>query len=209
MIGRILNLLRNWREAKTALSTLSFLYDSNSDALDVLGGLTEEEMQAVCTWASSLDHSSTPPFTQSSTPTIVEVGTLFGLTAREIDRRMNGGRVIAVDNFSWNPFGLPPKIHEDFTRRILDGSGVELVNASSNDWRATIDKKPDMIFFDADHRYEAVKEELLWAKAQGIKIISGHDYGNPNPRFGVTRAVDEIFGKENVEVVGMCWMVKQ
>ena len=66
-----------------------------------------------------------------------------------------------------------------------------------------------MIFFDADHRYEAVKEELLWAKAQGIKIISGHDYGNSNPRFGVTRAVDEVFGNENVKVVGMCWMVKQ
>ena len=201
MINRILTIIKHWREAKTALSTLSFLYDSKSVALDVLGGLTEEEMRAVCSWASSL--------TDSSTPTIVEVGTLFGLTAREIDRQMKGGRVIAVDNFSWNPFGLPPAVHEEFTRRILKGTGVELVNASSHDWRSTIDKKPDMIFFDADHRYEAVKEELLWAKSQGIKIISGHDYGNPNPLFGVTRAVDEVFGKENVEVVGMCWRVRK
>jgi hypothetical protein len=99
-------------------------------------------------------------------------------------------------------------VHEAFTRRILKGSGVELVNASSHDWRAAIDKTPDMIFLDADHRYEAVKEEILWAKARGIKVISGHDYGNPNPCFGVTRAVDEVFGKENVEVVGMCWRVK-
>lgn len=209
MVRRILNLLRHWRETKTALSTLSFLYDSNSDALDVLGGLTDEEMQAVCSWASSLTDSANPSLSQSSTPTIVEVGTLFGLTAREIDRRMKGGRVIAVDNFSWNPFGLPPIVHENFTRSVLKGSGVELVNASSHDWRSAIKKKPDMIFFDADHRYEAVKEELLWAKAQGIKIISGHDYGNSNPRFGVTRAVDEVFGNENVKVVGMCWMVKQ
>ena len=209
MIKRIINIIRHWRETKTALSTLSFLYDSNNDALDVLGGLTEEEMQAVCSWASSLTNSLTPSLPQSSTPTIVEVGTLFGLTAREIDRRMNGGRVIAVDNFSWNPFGLPPKIHEDFTRRILKGSGVELINCSSEDWRKKVQGKIDMVFFDASHRYEDVKAECEWAKAAGIEIVSGHDYGNPNPLFGVTRAVDEVFGKENVEVVGMCWRVRK
>ena len=207
MIKRIINIIRHWRETKTALSTLSFLYDSNSDALDVLGGLTDEEMQAVCSWASSLTNSLTPSLPQSSTPTVVEVGTLFGLTAMEIDRRMNGGRVIAVDNFSWNPFGLPPKIHEDFTRRILKGSGVELINCSSEDWRKKVQGKIDMVFFDASHRYEDVKAECEWAKEAGIKIVCGHDYGNPNPRFGVTRAVDEVFGKENVEVVGMCWRV--
>lgn len=196
MVRRILNLLRHWRETKTALSTLSFLYDSNSDALDVLGGLTDEEMHAVCSWATSKPGM-----------TVVEVGTLFGLTAREIDRRMNGGRVIAVDNFSWNPFGLPPKIHEDFTRRILKGSGVELINCSSEDWRKKVQGKIDMVFFDASHRYEDVKAECEWAKEAGIKIVSGHDYGNPNPLFGVTRAVDEVFGKGNVEVVGMCWRV--
>ena len=197
MVRRILNLLRHWRETKTALSTLSFLYDSHSDALDVLGGLTDEEMQAVCSWATS-----------SPGMTVVEVGTLFGLTAREIDRRINGGRVIAVDNFSWNPFGLPPKIHEDFTRRILSDTKVELVNCSSEDWRKQVKGSIDMIFFDASHKYEDVKAECEWAKSAGIKMICGHDYGNPNPRFGVTRAVDEVFGKENVEVVGMCWRVK-
>ena len=149
MINRILTIIKHWREAKTALSTLSFLYDSKSDALDVLGGLTEEEMQAVCSWASSLTNSLTPSLPQSSTPTVVEVGTLFGLTAREIDRRMKGGRVIAVDNYSWNPFGLPPKVHEDFTRRILSDTKVELVNCSSEDWRKQVKGEIDMIFFDA------------------------------------------------------------
>ena len=117
-------------------------------------------------------------------------------------------QVFVVDNFSWNPFGLPSKIHEAFTRRILRGSQVELVNCSSEDWRKQVTGKIDMIFFDASHRYEDVKAECEWAKAAGIKMICGHDYGNPNPRFGVTRAVDEVFGKENVEVVGMCWRVK-
>jgi hypothetical protein len=91
----------------------------------------------------------------------------------------------------------------------LKGSGVELINCSSEDWRKKVKGKIDMIFFDASHRYEDVKAECEWAKAAGIGIISGHDYGNPNPLFGVTRAVDEVFGKENVEVVGMCWRVRK
>ena len=44
--------LKHWREAKSALSTLSYLYDAKSDALDALGGLTSEEMRAVCDWAT-------------------------------------------------------------------------------------------------------------------------------------------------------------
>lgn len=197
MIRRILTLLKHWRAAKSALSTLSYLYDAKSDALDALGGLTGEEMRAVCDWA-----------TENVGMTVVEVGTLFGLTARELDTRMAGGHVIAVDNFSWNPFGLPPETHEAFTRQILRGSKVELVNCSGEDWREKVTGRIDMIFFDASHRYEDVKAECEWAKARGIASICGHDYGNPNPRFGVTRAVDEVFGKENVEVVGMCWRVK-
>ena len=195
---RILTLIRHWREAKTAFSTLAALYGDKIGSMDALGGLTEEEMMAVVGWA-----------TEDIGMTVVEVGTLFGLTAREIAGRIANGRVIAVDNFSWNPFGLPPKIHEAFTRRILRGSKVELINCSSEDWRKQVIGKTDMIFFDADHRYEAVKAELEWAKAAGIKMICGHDYGNPNTRFGVTRAVDEVFGKDNVEVVGMCWRVKR
>ena len=198
MIKRLITLLRHWREAKTAFSTLSYLYSDGNTSLDALGGLTEEEMRAVCTWA-----------TEEIGMTVVEVGTLFGLTAREIATWIVGGKVIAVDDFSWNPFGLPPAVHESFTRQILRGSTVELVKTSSQEWREKVTGQIDMIFFDADHRYEAVKEELLWAKEKGIRIISGHDYGNPNPRFGVTRAVDEIFGKDNIEVVGMCWRVKQ
>ena len=197
MIRRLVTLVKHWREAKTALSTLSYLYGGSVVSMDALGGLTEEEMRAVVGWA-----------TEDIGMTVVEVGTLFGLTARELSYWVAGGRVIAVDNFSWNPFGLPPKIHEAFTRRILRGSKVELVNCSSEDWRKQVTGKIDMIFFDASHRYDDVKAECEWAKAAGIKMICGHDYGNPNPRFGVTRAVDEVFGKENVEVVGMCWRVK-
>lgn len=194
MFKRIITLLRHWREAKTALSTLSFLYGSTDD-LDALGGLTEEEMAGLIRWLPEEG-------------TFVEVGTLFGLTARRIAAERPKLKVIAVDNFSWNPFGLPPAVHEAFTRRILSGSGVEVVNCSSEDWRSEVEGTIDAIFFDASHRYEDVKAECAWAKKAGVKTICGHDYNNANPRFGVTRAVDEVFGKENVETCGMCWRVK-
>lgn len=197
MIKRLITLLRHWREAKSAFSTLSYLYSDRNTSLDALGGLTDDELKAVCGWA-----------TEKTGMTVVEVGTLFGLTARELAGQIVDGRVIAVDNFSWNPFGLPSKVHEAFTRRILRGTKVELVNCTSEDWRKQVNVPIDMIFFDASHCYEDVKVECEWAKAAGIKMICGHDYGNPNPRFGVTRAVNEVFGSETVEVVGMCWRVK-
>lgn len=194
MFKRIITLLRHWREAKTALSTLSFLYGSKDD-LDALGGLTEEEMAGLIRWLPEEG-------------TFVEVGTLFGLTAKRIAAERPKLKIIAVDNFSWNPFGLPPAVHEAFTRRILSRSGVEVVNCSSEDWRSEVEGTIDAIFFDASHRYEDVKAECAWAKKAGVKTICGHDYNNANPRFGVTRAVDEEFGKENVETCGMCWRVK-
>ncbi len=195
---RLLTLIKHWREAKAAFSTLSTLYSDGNVCLDALGGLTDEELKAVCGWA-----------TEMAGKTVVEIGTLFGLTARELSRNIASGRVIAVDNFSWNPFGLPSKVHEAFTKRMLRGSNVELINCSSDNWRNQVKGPIGMIFFDASHRYEDVKAECLWAQSAGIKIICGHDYGNPNPRFGVTRAVDEIFGADNIELVGMCWRVKQ
>ncbi len=196
MLKRIVTLLKNGRAVKTALSTLSYLYDGHNSSLDALGGLTQAELAAVCRWA------------QEANGLVVEVGTLFGLTARAMQESAPQSRIVAIDNFCWNPFGLPSAIHEQFTRRILVGSGVELVRVSSETWRHELTEMPAMIFFDADHRYESVKEELLWAKANGIPFICGHDYDNPNPRFGVTRAVDEVFGRNRVEVVGMCWRVK-
>lgn len=201
MVKRILTLLRHWREAKSAFSTLSYLYGGESAALDQLGGLSEEEMVGLVKWLPEEG-------------TLVEVGTLFGLTAKRIAAERPKLKVVAVDNFSWNPFGLPARVHEAFTRQILCGSGVELVNCSSEEFgRGVVDmsgrgRRVEAVFFDASHRYEDVKAECEWAKRAGIKVICGHDYNNENPRFGVTRAVDEVFGKENIETCGMCWRVK-
>jgi len=78
---------------------------------------------------------------------------------REWDMRAGEASGIAV----------PPNVHEQFTRRILAGSGVELVRCSSDEWRQKAESI-DAIFFDASHAYEDVKEECLWAKSRGIPL---------------------------------------
>lgn len=197
MIGRIYKLLKYRREIRMALSSALRIADGDENAM-ILGGLTDVEIMGLISW---LPESGA----------FVEFGTLFGLTAKAIAAAKPNLKIVAVDNFSWNPFGLPSKLHEAFTRKILANeiaSGqVEVLNTTSEEFRASCKMSIDVVFFDALHQYEPVKAEIEWAKKAGVKLITGHDYHNQSPVFGVTRAVDEAF-PQGVETVGMCWRAK-
>ncbi len=177
-----------------ALSNLLRILEGYANA-KVVGGLTDEETSGLISWLPDEG-------------TFVEFGTLFGFTAKAIAVAKPRLRVIAVDNFSWNPFGLPSDMHEAFTRRILareiSEGRVEVVKATSDMYRENCKSMPTAVFFDALHQYEPVKAEIEWAKRVGVQCICGHDYRNPSPVFGVTRAVDEAFPC-GVDVCGMCW----
>ena len=89
---------RHRRELKLAMRTqLGFLDEDN--ALDALGGLTDDELRALISWLPEKG-------------TFVEFGTLFGLTAKAVAAAKPELKVVAVDDFSWNPF----------TKRSRDGS---------------------------------------------------------------------------------------
>jgi len=54
----------------------------------------------------------------------------------------------------------------------------------------------DFVFLDANHSYQYAKWDIvLWLpKVRPGGLVAGHDYNNPhNPRWGVTKAVDEKF----------------
>lgn len=193
MLKKITSMIRYRREVRMALSSAVRIAEGDENAA-ILGGLTDEEIDGLLSW---LPESGT----------FVEFGTLFGFTAKAIAAAKPKLKVVAVDNFSWNPFGLPPRLHEAFTRRILSNEisagRVEIINATSEVFRANCKVAPDAVFFDALHQYEPVKAEIQWAKSAGVRIITGHDYGNPSKVFGVTQAVDEEF--RSVDVVGMVW----
>ena len=194
MIRKMLLLWKYRNEVRMALSSQLHLLEKDANA-DVIGGLSDDEMRGLISWLPDEG-------------TFVEFGTLFGLTAKAVALAKPGLRVVAVDNFSWNPFGLPPELHEAFTRRILareiSEGRVEVIRSTSEEYRVRCSVPPSAVFFDALHQYEPVKDEIEWAKRVGVQCICGHDYRNPSSVFGVTRAVDESFPL-GVDVCGMCW----
>ena len=210
-LKQLFRALRYQRQLREAISTQLSLLEE--DASFALGGLTEEEEQFMrarvreCVGAMVTKHADGEGEGEKVGP-IVEFGTLFGLTTRLIAAEAGSKMdVITVDNFSWNPFGLPPVLHETFTRKILrtelDEGRVSLSVADSGAFRAEYSGRvPSMVFLDADHSYGAVRDEIAWAKKLGVPWICGHDYGNPS--FGVTRAVDEAF-PVGVQTRGMVW----
>ena len=69
------------------------------------------------------------------------------------------------------------------------------------------DESCRFVYIDADHRYMAVKKDILaWLpKVKSGGILAGHDYGRPQCQ-GVAQAVNEIFGKNNYGVWGSSWI---
>lgn len=197
MFGKLVKVIKHRHLVRMALSSTVRIADGDENAA-ILGGLTDEELAGLISWLPERG-------------TFVEVGTLFGLTAKAISAARPNLKIVAIDNFSWNPFGLPPELHEAFTKRILAteiASGqVEVRTMTSEEFRASCSTVPDAVFFDAQHQYEPVRAEIAWAKDIGVRVITGHDYGNPSPVFGVTRAVDEAF-PQGIDTIGMCWRAK-
>jgi predicted O-methyltransferase YrrM len=163
------------------------------------GSLTDEEEEALSSIIERYCKDQGP---------IIEFGTLFGTTTLLMAGRKGlNQRLITLDNFSWNPFMMPNKDHERFTRRclryVIDNSSVELVNDDINLFKSNWEGgAPALVFLDADHRYEAVKSDIEWSVDSGAKVICGHDFGTEWP--GVERAVREIFGS-NFSTSGSLW----
>lgn len=140
---------------------------------------------------------------------LIEIGTLFGFTTQKIafwkDARK---KIIAVDNFCWNPRGISSDEHYHLTCKILwyliKTGHVELLNMSKDDFFKNYqDEAPSFVFIDADHSYEATLSDIQESQRIGARIICGHDYNNDHP--GVVRAVDECGGASRL--CGSVWVL--
>jgi hypothetical protein len=141
---------------------------------------------------------------------IIEVGTLFGFTTtRMAVAAKPNKKIITVDNYCWNRWGLSPDVHRRLTRRFLayliDTGGVEVVDMDKN---AFFDRyqgdRPSFVFLDAVHTYEETRKDIEWAKRVGAAIIAGHDYSDAFE--GVGRAVEEAGGV--CRRAGAVWVLK-
>jgi predicted O-methyltransferase YrrM len=132
--------------------------------------------------------------------TLIEIGTLFGFSTLVIALAKQARQpLITVDNYSWNPLGMTSEAHRLATAAMLkEAQATENVHVLASDkdaFYAGFDRstRVGLFFCDADHRYEATKADLLWARSIGARVICGHDY-DPVRHKDVTRAVDELGG---------------
>lgn len=67
------------------------------------------------------------------------------------------------------------------------------------------DESLDMVFIDAGHEYEHVKNDIRawYPKVKSGGIIAGHDYNTAWP--GVIKAVNEFFSNQSVLYAEYCW----
>jgi predicted O-methyltransferase YrrM len=137
---------------------------------------------------------------QNNYKTIVQVGTGKGPTSEHLLRTCPDIKLIEVAYY-------PGKLTEDrrdtqeshyraWQRRIRPyrKRTVVLFGKSEEKVSDVADGSVDLVFIDADHSYEACKQDIdIWLpKVRFGGMICGHDY--KHPRFpGVQKAVDEVF----------------
>src|SRR5947209_7864799 len=131
---------------------------------------------------------------------IVEIGTLFGFTTSVLALAKKPERkLITVDSFTWNPWGLSPAEHRRLTERVLHVAtqvlNVELIVSDKKRFYDSYTKEaPSLVFLDAIHTYEETKADIAWSMQAGCRFIAGHDYSLEFP--GVVKAVNEVAAPE-------------
>lgn len=135
---------------------------------------------------------------------VVEIGTLFGFSTMALCEGVHRSgvrkKIYTVDNYGWNPFGVPVYRHRMITKHNLTFAqsltDLVIVDSTADDFYTSFTEVPSLAFIDGDHRYESVKKDLIFFKNIGARAISGHDYNFPD----VSRAVREVLGEDNLTV---------
>jgi hypothetical protein len=135
---------------------------------------------------------------------VTELGSFIGRSTTALLSACKGP-VYAVDRWPGT------EAHEKFMRNCGEFKNLRDIWEFS---ARAISKVPDtdMVFVDADHRYQFALEDMRLWEPKARVLICGHDYGrdegtDPNDPYGneVRRAVDDYFGKGNYEVFNSIW----
>jgi hypothetical protein len=148
-------------------------------------------------------------------PRVIEVGTWLGRSALAM-REAGAGQVHCID--TWRGTDDPAdETHElgrehgqpgtlrAFCRNVGPalGDGIHPYVGASLFWADVWPWKAQLIFLDADHRYEAARADIeAWTPhvRRDGGVLCGHDFANYWP--GVKRAVEET---GNYQVCGTVW----
>lgn len=144
-----------------------------------------------------------------------EIGVAFGTQSLHILQNASIDKLYAIDpykHFSSEVYDDGMNLNQNYfnvlyyiVRNRLNTftNKVELIRKTSVEAASDIaDFSLDFVYLDANHSYEAVKQDLAaWynkVKTQGFLI--GDDYDHPNFP-GVKKAVDGFFSEKNIPVV--------
>jgi SAM-dependent methyltransferase len=164
---------------------------------------------------------------QQSYKTFVEVGCKEGRTTGFILKHVPGSYVIAIDPWIADPApanGDPTredykawdfgKIEAEFYENV--GADLERCRMFRGTSAEAAEKQPlpkdgaDIIFIDALHDYESVKQDiaLWWPKVRVGGMLALHDFNHQWP--GVERAIAESFNLMHIGVASdsVCFIIK-
>jgi len=140
---------------------------------------------------------------------VVEVGSWMGKSTFALALGLRRGVVYAVDRWKWDEdtegfeclTGI--EVYQIFLRNMRRFNNVVPIRATSRDAsRSFPDKVADMVFIDATHTYEEVRQDIRLWLPKARRLICGHDYcAETYP--GVIQAVDEAF--PDIGKIGTIW----
>jgi hypothetical protein len=108
-------------------------------------------------------------------------------------------------------YGKDYSIYEEYKKNTehLSSHYKTIISDSSKASNYFDDESVDVIFIDAGHTYESVKNDIVsWLpKIKKGGVISGHDY-RESWKDDVIKAVNEILGKPDF-IENDCWFIKK
>ena len=142
----------------------------------------------------------------------VEIGVWKGETTKYLLEHCNLDKVICVDNYITNNELYDTKIIEKAKEQALLLTKIPKVffyDLSSKEAAKHVkDNSIDIIYIDADHTYESVKQDIeaWYPKVREGGILCGHDY---NIKWmGVIKAVSERFYPIRLKSDNVWWVKK-
>ena len=143
---------------------------------------------------------------------VVEIGSFMGRSTHALCTACPG-KVYAVDTFNngWIMPNSPADTFQDFYKNVGHFKNLAIIKGTS-EAASKVEVIPpfvDMVFIDGDHSYDSVMQDLRLWEPRCLKVICGHDYA-ASTEPGVTKAVDEYFGKDRVlRGSGSLWWIKK
>ena len=143
--------------------------------------------------------------------TIVEVGSYLGKSARQfgkgLKRFRRKGVIHCVDRWCDYDGEDGAEVRKRFDRLMKPFPHKAIQEDSATAHKHFEDKSVDLLYIDANHSYECVKEDITnwYPKLKKNGILIGHDYSEKFP--GVEKATKEIFGDKVNVVARSIWRV--